>query len=156
MTLGTRKKSQRGSKRRYTVHGHASRRPCPRFATRLINDTPYCDVHGPSQYRADPYYESVAWRNLRHAVLIRDKFVCQYCGEAAHQADHVMPRSKGGADALENLVAVCRTCNRLAASAIFPSFAAKKRWLLRTRSAALPKDDRPTILLDRLCEESQS
>lgn len=47
----------------------------------------------------------------RRAVFIRDGFECQYCGAAAENVDHVMPRSKGGPHTWENVVASCRRCN---------------------------------------------
>lgn len=37
---------------------------------------------------------------------------CQYCGvEGANHVDHIQPRSKGGSDALENLILACQGCN---------------------------------------------
>jgi 5-methylcytosine-specific restriction endonuclease McrA len=41
---------------------------------------------------------------------------CTYCGVALHPfrtftVDHVIPRSRGGTNALENLVGACPTCN---------------------------------------------
>ncbi|MBA3686139.1 MAG: HNH endonuclease [Planctomycetes bacterium] len=51
----------------------------------------------------------------RKAVFIRDNFECQYCGVrismSAGTRDHVMPRSRGGADTLANVVTACRSCN---------------------------------------------
>ena len=36
---------------------------------------------------------------------------CQYCGGTAENVDHVIPRSRGGEHAWENVVAACRRCN---------------------------------------------
>ena len=47
----------------------------------------------------------------RRAVLLRDGQRCQYCGGAAEDVDHVIPRSRGGPHAWENVVAACRRCN---------------------------------------------
>ena len=47
----------------------------------------------------------------RRAVFARDNHRCQYCGAAAENIDHVIPRSKGGAHTWENVVAACRPCN---------------------------------------------
>lgn len=51
-----------------------------------------------------------------HNVMMRDGFQCQYCGArpgiAELNIDHVTPKSRGGRDIWENLVAACRTCNR--------------------------------------------
>ena len=47
----------------------------------------------------------------RRAVFVRDSFQCQYCGKAAENVDHVIPRSQGGAHSWENVVAACKPCN---------------------------------------------
>ena len=47
----------------------------------------------------------------RRAVFARDDWTCQYCGKAAENVDHVLPRSKGGEHRWENVVASCRPCN---------------------------------------------
>lgn len=49
----------------------------------------------------------------RRGVLRRDGNRCGYCGDHASTVDHVMPRSRGGADSWENLVACCLRCNNL-------------------------------------------
>ena len=53
-------------------------------------------------------------KDLRRVVIERDGFRCVYCGSETgpFEADHVMPKSRGGLDVLENLVCACRTCNR--------------------------------------------
>jgi 5-methylcytosine-specific restriction endonuclease McrA len=47
----------------------------------------------------------------RRGVLRRDGQRCGYCGGAATTIDHVQPRSRGGEDSWENLVACCLRCN---------------------------------------------
>ena len=47
----------------------------------------------------------------RRGVFLRDDHTCQYCGVAAENVDHVLPRSRGGAHEWENVVAACRRCN---------------------------------------------
>jgi len=47
----------------------------------------------------------------RRAVFVRDNHRCQYCGAAAENIDHVVPRSRGGEHVWENVVAACRPCN---------------------------------------------
>ncbi len=47
----------------------------------------------------------------RRGVLRRDGHRCGYCGRGAATIDHVLPRSRGGADSWENLVACCLRCN---------------------------------------------
>lgn len=47
----------------------------------------------------------------RRAVFVRDGHRCQYCNRPAENIDHVVPRSRGGEHAWENVVASCRPCN---------------------------------------------
>ena len=47
----------------------------------------------------------------RRGVLRRDSHRCAYCGRSANTIDHVQPRSRGGRDTWENLVAACLKCN---------------------------------------------
>ena len=47
----------------------------------------------------------------RRAVFARDGWTCQYCGAAAENLDHVIPRSRGGTHSWDNVVAACRRCN---------------------------------------------
>lgn len=53
------------------------------------------------------------YRKFREFVLRRDGYTCVYCGKSdvALQLDHVNPRSRGGADTPDNLVACCKPCN---------------------------------------------
>jgi 5-methylcytosine-specific restriction endonuclease McrA len=46
-------------------------------------------------------------------VLQRDGHVCQYCGFQGEplSVDHVLPRSRGGADVWENVTTACLPCN---------------------------------------------
>ncbi|MGE0324438.1 MAG: HNH endonuclease [Polyangiaceae bacterium] len=54
-------------------------------------------------------------RLTRKNLLLRDDHSCQYCGVKPClrdlNVDHVLPRSRGGADSWENLVISCRRCN---------------------------------------------
>lgn len=54
------------------------------------------------------------WNELRRQVLERDNYTCVYCGKKSEylEVDHVLPRSRGGLDTLDNLVCACRSCNR--------------------------------------------
>jgi len=51
------------------------------------------------------------WLEKRDKVLERDGFTCAYCGDEANSVDHIIPRSQGGTDDLDNLVAACMQCN---------------------------------------------
>ncbi len=61
------------------------------------------------------HYVRVPYRSRvplsRRAVFARDGHKCQYCNRAAENIDHVMPRSRGGPHAWDNVVASCRACN---------------------------------------------
>jgi 5-methylcytosine-specific restriction endonuclease McrA len=61
------------------------------------------------------HYVRVPYRNRvplsRRAVFARDGHKCQYCNKAAENIDHVLPRSRGGPHAWDNVVASCRSCN---------------------------------------------
>jgi hypothetical protein len=52
-------------------------------------------------------------KRLRFEILKRDEFRCKYCrnDKTLLTVDHVIPRSLGGSDAPENLVASCDDCN---------------------------------------------
>ena len=60
-------------------------------------------------------YVRVPYRRImltRRNVLRRDSHRCQYCGSRDRLTlDHVLPKSRGGPDAWENLVAACVPCN---------------------------------------------
>lgn len=49
----------------------------------------------------------------RKNILKRDGHKCVYCGRGDLQLtlDHIIPRSRGGGDTWENLVAACLKCN---------------------------------------------
>ncbi len=49
----------------------------------------------------------------RKNILRRDGYRCQYCkrSDLTLTLDHVIPKSKGGDDSWENLVAACVKCN---------------------------------------------
>ena len=58
-------------------------------------------------YRQGPLYQT----KLRSFVFSRSNGKCSYCGEQASEIDHIVPRSKGGTDSVNNLTAACRACN---------------------------------------------
>lgn len=51
------------------------------------------------------------WEATRKKVLARDGYACVVCGEAANHVDHIIPRSRGGSDDMDNLQAMCQTHN---------------------------------------------
>ena len=68
----------------------------------------------------------------RRGVLRRDNHHCAYCGGSANTIDHVQPRSRGGADSWENLVACCLRCNNKKGDRTL----AEMNWKLRIRPRA--------------------
>ncbi len=60
-------------------------------------------------------YVRVPYRKVlltRRNVLRRDDHRCQYCGATERLTlDHVHPKSRGGPDTWENLIAACVPCN---------------------------------------------
>jgi ATP adenylyltransferase len=54
--------------------------------------------------------------SVRYEVLRRANGKCALCGKSKNEepleVDDVVPRSKGGSNAIDNLQALCRTCNR--------------------------------------------
>jgi len=65
------------------------------------------------------YYVRIPYRIsipiTRRAVLVRDRYTCQYCGAQPGKQvltiDHVLPRSRGGKTTWQNVVAACKRCN---------------------------------------------
>jgi 5-methylcytosine-specific restriction endonuclease McrA len=52
--------------------------------------------------------------DVRIHVFQRDGGKCQRCGSSEElQFDHIVPVSKGGANAVENVELLCGNCNRL-------------------------------------------
>jgi hypothetical protein len=80
----------------------------------------------PQESTIDPFYKTPEWRELRLAVFIRDGKICRYCGQKGTQADHVIPRRRGGPDHLDNLVCACHRCNELVLNRRFRAFIQKR------------------------------
>lgn len=63
------------------------------------------------------FYNTKEWKTLRLTVLERDHYLCQSCLKKGlyvdgNQVDHIIPRSQGGADTLNNLQTLCKSCHR--------------------------------------------
>jgi 5-methylcytosine-specific restriction endonuclease McrA len=71
---------------------------------------PFPSVIRLRQYVRVPYKEIPL---SRRNIFERDRHTCQYCHYKGEQLtlDHVIPRSRGGVDSWENLVAACVRCN---------------------------------------------
>ena len=87
----------------------------------------------------------------RRGVLRRDGWKCAYCGKAATTVDHVQPKSKGGADTWENMVACCLKCNNQKGDKplseigwqlqVAPKMPTGAGWLIRGAERAEPEWD---------------
>jgi len=55
-------------------------------------------------------------RKIRFDVFNRDGFKCQYCGRTPPavvlELDHIIPKSKGGPENIDNYITACFDCNR--------------------------------------------
>ena len=72
-------------------------------------EMPWPSIVRLKQYANVPYKRVMLSRKI---VLKRDQNTCHYCGAQTNLTiDHVVPKSRGGRDTWENLVAACVTCN---------------------------------------------
>jgi 5-methylcytosine-specific restriction endonuclease McrA len=66
-----------------------------------------------TQYHKTPNYNV---RLTKRNIFIRDKYYCQYSGEILSKKnadiDHIIPKSKGGKNTWDNLVATSKAINR--------------------------------------------
>jgi 5-methylcytosine-specific restriction enzyme A len=93
------------------------RRLCPHFLP--------CPVHGQRPWESGRISSSqrgygATWRRLRAMILSRDP-LCTTCLQADRlnpsvMVDHVVPKSLGGEDSLENLRGICRRCHEVKTS----------------------------------------
>lgn len=69
----------------------------------------------PREYRQGKKYD-----DMQRALVQRDGWTCAYCGKSLTQEtatiEHVLPLSRGGLDAIKNMVLACRSCNQAAGS----------------------------------------
>ena len=101
----------------------AKAKSVPPITTLLLKDYSESEVVQLMEERWEQFTQQKAQRRaevavgIRFKVFQRDGFRCRYCGRAAAEGavlevDHIVPRSKGGEDTLENLCAACWECNR--------------------------------------------
>ena len=81
----------------------------------LVFRSEHLRIPAPSVVRLN-YFVRVPYRAraslTRRAVFARDDWACQYCGGAAENVDHVIPRSRGGLHAWENVVGLLPAVQR--------------------------------------------
>lgn len=78
-----------------------------------VLDLPVPHVIRLCEYRKLPHRSRLL---SRKGILARDQNTCQYCGKTSTEVgrlemEHIIPRSRGGANTWENLVAACHSCN---------------------------------------------
>ena len=58
--------------------------------------------------------DAAGFYNVKAAVLSRDNYTCQICGEkdSKFEVHHIQFRSKGGSNRMDNLVTLCRDCHK--------------------------------------------
>jgi len=48
---------------------------------------------------------------LRNFIFMKHDYQCAYCGSVGEEIEHIVPRSKGGTNSVQNLTLSCRKCN---------------------------------------------
>lgn len=84
-------------------------------ASRRIRTVGGIDIPLPIAIRllnwAGVYFEKRDVIFTPRGVLERDKYTCGYCRKHATTHDHILPKSRGGADSWLNAIAACTKCN---------------------------------------------
>ncbi|HWO78641.1 MAG TPA: HNH endonuclease [Bacillus sp. (in: firmicutes)] len=50
--------------------------------------------------------------SFKREILLRDNYVCHFCGEYGDTIDHIVPKAKGGRRTIKNCVCACNNCNQ--------------------------------------------
>jgi 5-methylcytosine-specific restriction protein A len=88
------------------------------------NKNGHCDTH---KAQATAYRHTkttsqrgygAAWQRVRLVALKRDYHLCQPCKANSHitaatEVDHVVPKYRGGTDAIGNLQSICKACHKI-------------------------------------------
>lgn len=75
-------------------------------------------------YQRGPAY---GYKNNHEAVLNRDKYVCQCCKtrKGTLHVHHIVCRSNGGSDKMENLITLCEDCHKKLHDGLISDFESK-------------------------------
>ena len=99
-------------------------KPCTHVGCPELTTTGRCEAHkhdGWKRHQAGKTSTErgygAEWRKLRARVLSRDKGLCQVCLKSgkytpAKEVDHIVPKSQGGTDDINQLQAICVSCHR--------------------------------------------
>lgn len=94
------------------------------------------ELHG-KDYQQGALYQT----KLRNFIFSRSNGKCTYCGKQAQEVDHIIPRSKGGTDSVNNLTASCRACNEKKSNLSIKEFSKLVgKDFNKLKPKALPKD----------------
>lgn len=69
------------------------------------------NIEGMDKVREQTRKRVTEHREKKKLELQQPAYICSYCGSAGATLDHIIPRSKGGADVPENCVLACKSCN---------------------------------------------
>ena len=83
------------------------------------------------------FRNSSEWRDLRKSIIDASNGRCHYCQNNMNMVfvDHVIPRSRGGSDTLENLVACCSSCSARKGASTPNEWATRERIFSCARNA---------------------
>lgn len=102
-----------------------------RFDTQKLENP---EIQG-SEYQQGRLY---GYNDKRAYLFEREKGCCVYCGRKGKmEVEHVVPRSRGGTDSLNNLVLSCHNCNQAKGSLKLAEFLKGKPSVLRRVKAHL-------------------
>lgn len=76
----------------------------------VMNWEKYQNIEGMEKIREQNRIRQQRKRGM-DKVKIDGKLICAYCGETGDSVDHIIPRTQGGSDDVENLVCACKRCN---------------------------------------------
>jgi 5-methylcytosine-specific restriction protein A len=97
-------------------------RVCAHAGCSAVTRGSYCPRHAAQHKRERTWASSRSsaasrgygrdWAERRERVLARDP-ICRECGRRpSTEADHLVPKSAGGSDAMSNLRGLCQKCHR--------------------------------------------
>ena len=119
-----------------------------RFDTQLLQD--------PTITSLDYQHGTLAGFEIKQYLLLKWHYRCAYCHQPATrwEADHIVPRSRGGSDRPSNLALACPTCNlkkgnRTAANTDTPPFRAKHGCHSKTQPRSTLPDGHSTTVSRR-------
>lgn len=103
----------------YSISGRYSRfSPEESRLKDSMRDTEYQNRMKTAEEMANEHYERIIYQTkIRMQVLERDNYTCQICkavGDSKLHVHHVLKRTEGGTDHLDNLLTVCNKCHKSA------------------------------------------